>query len=299
MSNLIKQIPAKIIAAGPKSAARYVLGTTSMGMFYQSPPIRRAAAEEMILSSIEALVHLPDFISQEQELTRAWSEARPNQFAFAFKDAETIAADYLSISEEDRALRRLIRVCAYRKLDAYQNGSEVFSQTPALAGEPYIEVSIRGTDFKFGLIHKASYTSDATRKELTQEFHDRELIQELERGVFALLPPDTDPAKWAKICRAWRSTMPFREFECSSKLPSFPAEIYFPAKDVPPGYKQRWSEDVLKTCGINVSDATQMGLPMFVSEPGAKFLKDRADAVASLVGSSELAANHMARWLTP
>lgn len=299
MSNLIKQIPAKIIAAGPKSTARYVLGTTSLGMFYQSPPIRRAAAEEMFLSSLEAIVHMPDFISQEQELTAAWSEARPLQFAYAFKDAESIAAAFTNISEEDRSLRRLIRICAYRKLDAYQNGTETYSQTPALAGEPYVEISIRGSDFKFGLIHNVSYTNDITKKEITLEFRDAELIRLIELGAFPLLPPDTDSVKWSKICRAWRASLPFRDFECSSKLPSFPAGIYFPAKEVPTGYERRWSEDTLKTCGINVADATQIGLPMFISQPGANYLKDRADDVAQLVSSSELAANHMAQWLTP
>lgn len=298
MKILATKVPASCIERGPTSVAKHLLGTTSLGIFFQRPEVRHAIAEEALLARLEPFVAMPDLVTQEEKLVADWSERCPEQFAYALADADKVALSLGDISEEDRAFRRLVRLAAYRKIDVFQTGQETHIQVPELAGEPYTEVEIRGTIFQFGLVAHADYSSDAKSRQLSAEFQDLALVETLEREVFPMLAPNMTGPLWAKICRLWRGTRAFRLFEETLKLPAFPGRIVFPPMQTPPGYKLRWTDESTKRLGFSVADAVLIGLPMFISQPAVAWLQECASEVEASVKDRNLAVTHMVRWLT-
>lgn len=291
-------IPAAILQKGDRIALQYLLESTPLGAFFEREEVRRAIAEDIILEQFKPFVFTALFIDDEALLS-SWRAQRPEAAALARRLAEPEVAAFKSLSKEFYELRLRLRLSAYRKLDVWWCGSEIFVPHECLGAEPYFVLTLPGypaQPVKIGQTRSMSYASDPKRDAVALELmQKKELVDLIERARFPLLPPpgDTAAQEWADLQSILSIAEHFRAFNRQSKLPVFPKALIVDPSAIPAGFVARFapSADLW-------SSLYALGLSPILSQPAVDYLKSKTRSIAALVTNRDALLDFLTRSIS-
>jgi len=291
-------IPPSILQKGDRVALQYLLESTPLGNFFEREDVRRAIAEDILLEQFKPFVFTALFIDDEMTLS-AWRVQRPEAATFARRQAEKEVAAFSALSKEFYDLRLRLRLSAYRKLDVWWCGSEIFVPHECLGAEPYFTLTLSGypaQPVKIGQTRSASYNSDPKRDAVALELMQKtELIDAIERARFPLLPvdPATAPQEWADLQSILAVAESFRAFNRLSKLPVFPKTLIVDPSSIPQGFIARFSPNAELWSSLYA-----LGISPILSQPATDYLKTKSRSLSALITNRDVLLDFLSRSIS-
>lgn len=291
-------IPASILAKGDRVALDYLLQSTPLGAFFDRPDVRRAIAEDMILEQFKPFVFTALFIDDEA-LQNTWRAARPEHYTLAQRLAAGELHAFGTLSRTLHQLRLRLRMSAYRKIDAWWCGSEIFVPSECLGAEPYFNLTLPdhpSRPVKIGQTRSFSYTSDPKRDAVALELMQKpELVEPLEKALYPLLPlPSASaPAEWADLQSILEVADGFRAFNRTHKLPVFPKALIVDPQAIPEGFVARFTPQAELWSSLYA-----LGITPILSQPAVHYLQTKSKALDTLMPNRDSLLNFLSRSIT-
>lgn len=291
-------IPSAILAKGDRACLDYLLETTSLGAFFEREEVRRAVAEDILLDQFKPFVFTALFIDDEP-LLNTWRLQRPESWALAERLARAELAAYANLTPEFYHLRLRLRLSAYRKVDVWWCGSELFIPAEALGAEPYFTLTLPGYEsqvVKIGQTRSANYNSDPKRDAVALELmQNRDIVDAIERARYPLLPTEGPTAvqEWADLQSVLAVAETFRVFNRQSKLPVFPKTLIVEPSAIPFGFAARFAPDPELWSSLYA-----LGISPILSLPAVAYLKTKSRSLASLMTDRDTLLNFLGRSIT-
>lgn len=288
-------VPAAILAKGETVALQYLLESTPLGAFFEREEVRRAIAEDIILEQFKPFVFTSIFLDSDA-LQASWRVTRPEAYMLAKRLSENDLAAYASMPPEPLNKRHRLRMSAYRKLDAWWCGNEIFTPHETLGAEPYFTLALPGYEarpVKIGSVQSTLYNSDPKRDAVALELIQKvELLEPIERSLFPLLPPDnaTAPQEWLELQAVLAAAEPFKLFDRSHKLPVFPKAVLVDPQAIPTGFVARFSTDANLWKNLYA-----LGISPILSEPASSYLKNKSRSIAALITQRDTLLEFLSR----
>lgn len=286
-------IPESILAKGDRAALEYLLESTALGSFVQKEAVRRAIAEDIILDQFKEFVFTALFIDSP-EVQAQWKIKRPDAAMMALRLAQNELSAYKALHESAYELRLRLRLSAYRKIDIWWCGKEIFTPHELLGAEPYFTITLPGYEanpVKIGKISSASYHSDPKTDAVALEMMQKEeLLDPIEKALFPLLPPEGSHAirEWGELQSVLIATEPFKEFSRTHKLPCFPKSLIVDPQAIPEGFLPRFTSE-----NGTWSTLYSIGISPIISKPAAEYLKNKQKAIAAVMERKEALMAHL------
>jgi hypothetical protein len=288
-------IPEAILAKGDRVALEYLLETTPLGAFFEGEVVRKAVAEDILLEQFKPFVFTSLFIDSET-LQNSWRVMRPDSFQLAKRLAEESLTPYQKLPQAAQRSRELLRMTTYRKIDAWWCGNEIFAPHESLGAEPYFTIVLPGYEarpVKIGAVQSMLFDSDPKRDAIALELIGKiELIDPIERALFPLLPLEDEKAatEWNELLAVLEATKPFREFDRTHKLPTFPKSVVVDPRAIPGGFVARFRPD-----GELWKNLYALGISPILSQPETDYLKTKERSIAALASQRDTLLNFLCR----
>jgi hypothetical protein len=288
-------IPPAILAKGDRVALDYLLETSPLGAFFEREDLRRGIAEDIILEQFKPFVFTALFIDDDALLS-SWKACRPDAFLLAKQLAEAELSPYAVLPPDIVARRLNLRLSAYRKIDAWWCGSELFVPHESLGAEPYFTITLKGYEnhpVKIGQTRSFSYASDPKRDAVALEImQKKEMVDAVERARFPLLPPEGPgaPAEWAELQAVLIVAENFRAACRLSKLPIFPKALIVDPRAIPAGFSARFPPDPELWSSLYA-----LGISPILSAPAVDYLKTKSRSIAALLTERDTLLNFLCR----
>jgi len=294
-------VPEPVLGQGPDAAISFLHDGSPLGTFMRLPGVRRTIAEDHLVSRVMEDLEAPDFLEGEELLINQWKAVRSGHYARIEVVARESLQGYANLAEPVFARRFLLRMAAFRRLDALLNGRETYSANPELGGEPYIDLELPGhpDPLHIGRVAMATYTNDPRRDNENFTFCTDPVRLELaERALEPLCPPGMTPEAWVGVCARREDTRPFLAWETSNSVKSSVGSNIFDYRDPPSGIMLR--KQVADMIAITSAEAVLpllywVGLSPFLTQPAAAYLSSRNDQVFSAAIRDGLTKNFMLR----
>lgn len=288
-------IPPAILAKGDRASLDYLLETSPLGLFFEREEVRRAIAEDILLDQFKPFVFTALFIDDEMILS-SWRAARPESYTLAQRLAQGELIAYEILPKDIYERRLHLRLSAYRKLDIWWCGSELFVPCEALGAEPYFNLTLPGYPshaVKIGQTRSATYTSDPKRDAQALELmQNRELVDLVERARYPLLPSESSTTiqEWADLQTVLKVAETFRVFNRQNKLPVFPKALIVDPTAIPQGFWARFPADAELWSSLYA-----LGISPILSTPAVEYLKTKSRSLSALMTDRDTLLNFLCR----
>jgi hypothetical protein len=288
-------IPASVMAKGERVALEYLLESTPLGAFFEREEVRRAIAEDILLEQFKPFVFTALFLDAES-LQTSWKVSRPDAYTLAKRLTEGDLTSYEGTSPETYAQRALLRMTAYRKVDIWWCGNEIFTPHESLGAEPYFTITLPGYEsrpVKIGAVQSMLYASDPKKDAVALELIQKgALTAPIEKALFPLLPPEgtTAPSEWEDLQAILKVAESFRAFDRTHKLPVFPKTVLADPLALPEGFVARVASDA-----VFWKNLYALGISPILSLPEADYLKTKTHSVAALASQREKLLDFLSR----
>ena len=294
-----EEIPADVIEGGAEVVARYLLRATPMGAFLRNPSVIKMLAEDRVLRDFMPWVHVVRPMEGEEQLIRDWAEARPNIHAPLLSIAHHELASFAAVDDEGSRLRIMVRLAAYRRLDAAYCGEQVFAKSPELGGEPYFHVLVPGLadPMRVGVVSSARYVGDPKKDaEILEICRNAEAISAVEDAIAGCVPFEDTPNAWAKTVNNLAAANAMRSWERSNKTSLLAHGWWFDVMNLPEGIVlRRGASQLLHDCGHEgpLLIMRQLGISPFIAEVGQGYLDSQMMECAEAEKDEGLAFSHL------
>jgi hypothetical protein len=119
------------------------------GNFIRLPEIKQALAEDAALGLVTKLQGTAGFLANEARLLEEWKQQRPHLYNYAKQNTQDVLNRFYTNDLKDPECKvgleaaGLLRMAAYRMLDAHFTGDQTYEPSDELGGLPYIHRRLR------------------------------------------------------------------------------------------------------------------------------------------------------------
>ncbi len=290
--------------ANPRWRAGLLLATTKLRALFALREVHVALVHDEMAQEIQPLLRTPNLLQMEDSLLDEWTELRPSASAIALESVAKVSAACMAAGLPTNVIehRERLHLAAFRRLDSSVLGNELFSPCPVFLGVPHIEVTLSDKSaFKIGNVDVCNYyPTAATDAQSLERLRNADLVAEVERHLWPLLPEDGDLAVYRQNFEDWLELEPLRKFECEQKFPLFPRSWPTPFEGAtpPPGYRLRFSMEQLESVGADLHTISLAGFSPYIAEVHWAYCeKHNRRAIELMDKIHDLALEHLVRHL--
>lgn len=298
-AGLWRSLPLAVRESGYRVAATAMLASTPLGRFYSLPTIRLAIAQDEIMADLRPMLAGWDFTADAAPAFQAWQTQQPALATRAQKLLESRWPELASPSDDVDAVRRTLRLEAYRKIAAAIGGRENFRPTPEFCRDAYLPIALPGGyETKIGRVRDTTYSHSPEDQETAALiWGDETTVSEVEHKLFPNFPASSDRDLQREALALWRSMAKLREFQYASIHPLFGELTVWASCDVPLCYQMRLSEQELRQAKVSLVDVVRLGISPYLSQVMSEYFEGHPQLVAEQLADSDIEIRHLARLL--